>query len=168
MNPIVRQIKPGIRKVKKGPTYSGFLVTLNSNQVNPQYIEPFRQSVLEFAQSDFSPYLKYIHRAPEPEKIRSIEIILPENAEPDYSLKKNKQIHIHFVVKILHNSMIQLDTKAIAAHFADVLDLPGVYVNSTFVKEQDIPKVLEYETRHIKHQRNKRVEENDTEREILQ
>jgi hypothetical protein len=129
-------------------TYSGFQMTICSNQNDPKYKEPFRQAIINLTEN-IGDYLKFVSREPDPENIESIQVYLPHNAEPDTIFNKKKNIHIHFVVVIRHNSKIQFDSKKIQRFIAKEINVNNTYANAKYIPESEIKKAIKYNNRHV-------------------
>ena len=130
---------------RTGNRVSTFLITVNTNNTDQKYIAILKDAWMQIA-DNLGDYIK--HRDPDPEKkygrwgkydvdqkrnglISSTEMKSGVQIAP-----KKLFIHLHSAIRMVHQSNIQIDTKALKAEMDRLTGLPGVYINVRGVPEQ--------------------------------
>lgn len=125
----------------KGIKYSGFHLTINTNQSNDIYKEPLVKAV-EALYPHINKFLKHVPTSwgapPDPDFLQHVRSegmlfrpTLEKNTSPD---AKNNSWHVHLYLQWSHKTRIQLDCRELTKYFKTVLGLPGLHINVQYVK----------------------------------
>lgn len=119
---------------------SGFLLTVNCNQSDDRYKKALMDAVDAYL-TNLEHFLKHVPKAGEvfdPEfkdKLISAEME-PHMEKSEAADAKNRSWHCHIIIKVVHRTRIQINTKLTADYFRQELNLPYTpHVNVKFIKD---------------------------------
>jgi hypothetical protein len=132
----------GIKK-PKGERSSAFIITINTNERGYD-MRRLKNAITAYSKNlAEGKFIKYIDPEGKWEKVKSVKFL-------DYAVEAGEEkgfVHGHFVVKIIHSTILQINFASSKDFFREALGLSNFHFNGTYVNDE-LESALRYIRRH--------------------
>ena len=131
---------------KKTWKHSNFFLTINTNQrytnddPNLQSDTEIFEQIINNMLNNLDQYIKF----PNGDDWQTADI---NDVDVDYVIEKGTKkncLHAHAVIKIKHNTKVQIDFPKIQRSIADELGMQNIYVNGRLIKNSGADNIQDY------------------------